>query len=560
MGPFRLSLFILAMWAALAPLVWADQPDSTSQFGTGPHRNNVAEGENLPQIWPRKPLDKWAAPLGSETRGSPVVAGGKVLIGTNNDGGYLSRAPSSQDMGVLLCFDEGNGDLLWQYCCAKLPGGKLRDFPGIGICSTPFVEEDRLWFVSSRAEVVCLDTEGFHDGQNDGPVLDEPAEGTLEADVVWRLDMMRLGVKQHNMANCSVTSCGSVLLVCTSNGVDRDHTTIPAPQAPSFLALEKASGKVIWSDNSPGTNILHGQWASPAVVTVDGSPQAVFAGGDGWLYSFAPLGDGRGGPRLLWKFDCNPKTSHWIYMARSDRNNLLATPVAYDQVILIGTGRSPDQGKGEGLLWCVDATRGRSGSDVSHQLGHEGEDRTPEQRRIQAVDPVSGGRVRPNPMSAERWRYGGVDQDGDGKLSHRERMHRTISSVAVKDDLVIAPDIAGVVHCLDATTGAPWWSCDVFAPIWASPLIAGERVVIADEDGVLSIFTLSRDPRQAMRILPGGKGVPVLQWEMSSAIYGTPALSKGVLFVATQDELHAIDLAGSISNGAPPPGPKPAAR
>jgi len=32
------------------------------------------------------------------------------------------------------------------------------------------VEGDRLWFVTNRGEVICLDTKGFSDGEDDGPV------------------------------------------------------------------------------------------------------------------------------------------------------------------------------------------------------------------------------------------------------------------------------------------------------------------------------------------------------------------------------------------------------
>ena len=53
---------------------------------------------------------------------------------------------------------------------------------------------------SSRGEVKCLDTEGFHDGENDGPFTDEVTENS-EADVVWVLNMMTtLGVSQHTGA------------------------------------------------------------------------------------------------------------------------------------------------------------------------------------------------------------------------------------------------------------------------------------------------------------------------------------------------------------------------
>jgi hypothetical protein len=46
---------------------------------------------------------KWSARLGSETFGSPVVAGGKVFIGTNN---LVPRNPALKgNRGALMCFD-----------------------------------------------------------------------------------------------------------------------------------------------------------------------------------------------------------------------------------------------------------------------------------------------------------------------------------------------------------------------------------------------------------------------------------------------------------------------
>ena len=34
--------------------------------------------------------------------------------------------------------------------------------------------------------------------------------------------------------------------------------------------------------------IMHGQWSSPALGVIDGKPQVVFAGGDGWVRGFEP--------------------------------------------------------------------------------------------------------------------------------------------------------------------------------------------------------------------------------------------------------------------------------
>ena len=75
----------------------------------------------------------------------------------------------------------------------------------------------------------------------------------------------------------------------TSNGVERDHITIPNPRAPSFLALDKKTGEIEPGTNrDPGENILHGQWSAPSYIVAGGRPQVVFPGGDGWLRSYDP--------------------------------------------------------------------------------------------------------------------------------------------------------------------------------------------------------------------------------------------------------------------------------
>ncbi len=514
-----------------------------AQLGFASSRNNVAPSSEVPRTWATKRCVQWERGLGTQTNGSPIVAGGKVFIGTNNGGGYLNRSHSDVDLGVLLCVDEATGDLLWQYSCEKLLSGNVHDFKEVGICSTPLVEGDRLWFVSSRGEVICLDAEGFRDDENDGPHIEEQFSTALEADIVWRLDMMgELCVEQHNMANCSVTTVDDVLLVCTSNGIDRAHERVPAPESPSFLGINKHSGQLIWSDNSPGANVLHGQWSSPTVAVTGNVTQAIFAGGDGWMYSFDPRGDGTGNAKLLWKFDCNSKTSRWIDRDRGERNNIIATPVVHGHCVYVATGRDPTRHEGRGRLWCVDAAMNFGGSDVSEELAFDSDGKPMAHRRTQAVDRSHGEVVRVNPNTAARWCYTGSDANSDGKLAHREQMHRTISSVAIKDGLLIAVDISGVVHCLDATRGSGFWTYDTLEKTWASPLIVGDRVIIADEGGTISIFKLSADPEIAMRVAADGERVPIVRWNLDGEIRATPTVSKGILFAATQEKLYALRL------------------
>ena len=89
--------------------------------------------------------------------------------------------------------------------------------------------------------------------------------------VLWDYDMIgKLGVFPHNMTASSIVAYGNLIYVVTGNGVDDTHKHVVAPDAPSIVCFNKNTGKVVWTNNSPGPNVLHGQWASPAVVEVNG--------------------------------------------------------------------------------------------------------------------------------------------------------------------------------------------------------------------------------------------------------------------------------------------------
>jgi outer membrane protein assembly factor BamB len=542
-----------------------------NQWGGSPSRNNTPVGHNMPTEWEVGDIDfrtgewdpksgkniKWVARLGSQTYGNPVVSGGKVFIGSNNGGGWIERYPYDYDLGVLLCFDIKDGKFLWQHSNEKLPTGRVHDWPEQGVCSAALVEGDRLYYVTNRGELVCLDTEGFHDGENDGEVQDEEAvakkradaakkayDMQKEADVVWRYDMMKeLGVSQHNMASCSLTSAGDLLFVCTSNGVDVEHNYIPAVDAPSFFVMNKKTREILWTDKSPGANILHGQWSSPAYGVLGGVPQVLFGGGDGWLYSFAPEGDGNGHAKLLWKFDCNPKTSFYTVSGRATRNHLIGTPVIYDGLVYIAVGEDPEHGVGVGHLWCVDPAKKLDGSDVSPELAFNSADPSKPipHKRLQAVDEKVGDFVRPNPQSAAVWHYAEQDANGDGKIDFEETMHRTVGSAVVKDGILYIADFAGLFHCLDAKTGKVNWTYDTLSATWGSPLVVDGKVYIGDEDGEVAIFRHSADPKVAMKN-EGGSMVPYYgEIQMGSSVYTTPVVADNVLYIANKSHLFAIE-------------------
>jgi outer membrane protein assembly factor BamB len=518
-----------------------------NQWGGSPQRNNVSPATGVPTDWEPGEFDPvtgawqpetsrnvaWVASLGSQSYGNPVVAGGKVFVGTNNGKGWLKRYPPEVDLGCLLAFGIEDGSFLWQDSSEKLPTGRVHDWPLQGICCAPLVEGDRLWYVTSRGEVKCLDTEGFRDGENDGPFTAEKAPADDEADIVWTLDMMKqLGVSQHNMCSCSVTSAGDLLFVNTSNGVDEGHINLPNFEAPSFLCIDKRDGRLLWADNTPGANVLHGQWSSPTYAEIDGVPQVLFGGGDGWLYAFdargeAPAAAGTGRARKLWEFDCNPKESKYTLGGRADRNHIIGTPVVHDGLVYIAVGEDPEHGEGVGHLWCIDPTKR---GDVSSELAVSVNDPTRPlpRRREQAVIKEQGEVARPNPNSAAVWHYPGFDADGNGKLAFEETMHRTCGTVAIHEGLLFVADFSGLFHCLDAKTGRPHWTHDMLAASWGSPLIVDGKVYVGDEDGDISVF----------RLAPGKELLAEIN--MGNSVYSTPIVADGTLYIANKSHLFAI--------------------
>ena len=105
-------------------------------WGGTPQRNMINTVEkNIPDTWDvttGKNI-KWVAQLGSQSFGNPVVAGGKVFVGTNNQS---ERQPKVKgDKGVVMCFREADGKFLWQNVHDKLASGRVNDWPKQGICS-----------------------------------------------------------------------------------------------------------------------------------------------------------------------------------------------------------------------------------------------------------------------------------------------------------------------------------------------------------------------------------------------------------------------------------------
>ncbi len=491
-----------------------------TMWGKTPDRNMVTSEKDPPTDWkvpsaedPKGTNILWTAQLGSKSYGNPVISDGMVFVGTNNE---AKRDPAiAADGGVLMAFDQATGKFLWQRYSAKLPTGRVNDWPGEGLCSTVYTEPGRLWYCTNRCEVVCLDI---------GP---EAMKAGLPKEV-WSYDMIKkLGVFPHNMTSCAIASWGDFVYAITSNGVDDTHKHVVAPAAPSIVCLNKKTGELVWSDNTPGANVLHGQWASPAIVEVKGRPLVIAPLGDAWVYAF----DARTG-EIVWKFDSNPKDA--VYP--QTRNELIATPVIVDNKFMyIANGQDPEHGEGYGHLWCVDITKA---GDVSAELDANPDLPKPKpgEELINEPAKIASRKGKPNPNSAVVWHYSEFDLDRDGKLSRGEHMNRSISTCCVSDGLVFAPDFSGFLHCLDAKTGQIYWTTDMESAIWGSPLVADGKVYLTDEEGDVRIFAASKEFK---KLSPDDEHL-----NLGSASYCSPVFVDGVLYLTDRERLFAIKTGG----------------
>jgi outer membrane protein assembly factor BamB len=470
-------------------------------------KNMVSEETGLPDTFEpgRKQSDgtidrstatnvKWGVKLGDAFYSTPSVAGGNVYVGGVHD----------RD-GIFTCFDAGTGERLWQWRAPAREFPRKTDGfaigisvipPQIGVCSSAAIDGDRVYFVSNRFDVICLDAAGSPPGPDEG-----------RARVIWTYDMFKeLGVFPCDAANGSPLIVGDLLYVTTSNGVDRNtfsdpsrekHRKIPAPDAPNLIVLDKRDGRLVATDDAPiMQHILHGQWSSPSSGVVDGRRLVFYGGGDGRLYAFEALASPADKPlrlKTVWSCDCNPpeykETGQWdpiTYYCLGDKrvhgtlnkddgafvgeSEIIATPVFASGYVYVAIGADPAHGRGRGALHCIDP---RGSGDIT-----------------------ATGKV---------WTYQGLD--------------RTLSTVSVAQGLLYVSDVGGRLHCLDAATGRLHWIHDAKCEVWGSTLVADGKVYMPTSKA-LWVLEAGQELKILSRISLGGK------------IYASPVAANGTLYFA----------------------------
>jgi outer membrane protein assembly factor BamB len=493
--------------------------DDAPQWGQAWSRNMVSAERGLPDSFDadKKTNVKWIAELGSESYSSPVVARGRVLVGTNNE---RPRDPRQEgDRAVLLCLDEKDGRLLWQLVVPKLSADEKDDYldwPKAGFCSEPSVEGDRAYTLTNRGELVCLDLAGMDNG-NDGPYQDEarhmaprghaPVEPSpTAADILWLCDLVKeAGIRTHDQVHGSILIDGDLLYVNSNNGVDNTHRVIRKPDAPGVVVVNKQTGRLVARDGRRiGPNTFHVAWCSPSLGEVNGRRLLFFGGPDGICYAFEafksppPPADGTLATlKDAWQFDTDPKAPKtdvhkWVTNRREGPSVIMGMPVFHDGRLYITSGGDLWWGKRDGRLQCIDATGAA------------------------ATGAAAGGASGSGDVtkSAEIWSY---------PLSRE-----TSATPAVHDGLVFVTDCGGVIHCVDAATGKPVWTHKAAGDFWASPLVADGKIYAGTRRGQFVILSATREKKLLATI------------DLHDPISATVTAANGVLYVGTARNLYAV--------------------
>ena len=513
---------IALLMAADVPLIFAgDQP----QWGEPWSRNMVSNEKHLPDSFDPKTGRniKWVVKLGSQAHSTPVVAGGRVFIGTNNE---EPRDPRHRgDRGVFMCLDEKTGALLWQLVVPKRDEDAYMDWPRMGMSSEATVEGERVYLVDNRGAVLCLDANGLANG-NDGPFHDEAAyltpsatnatprqqvgaethpetlrpppdgkliePGALDADIIWKFDLVAdAGIWPHDAAHSSILIHGNHLYLNTANGVDNTHKRIRAPNAPSLVVLDKRTGEWIGRDDEHiGPNVFHNGWSSPSLGKVNGRELIFFCGGNGVVYAFEPLPElqvaATSPSRLkkVFQFDFDPaapKTDvHKFNGNRRDGpSNLYGMPVFYRNRLFVAGGGDLWWGKNVAWLKCIDARR--------------------------------TGNITTNGLV---WSY--------------PLEKHVLATPAVADGLVFIADCGRRFHCVDAETGQLIWTHEIKGEVWASPLVADGKVYLGTRSGAFYVFAAAKEKKILAEL------------ELGDPISATTTAANGLLYVATMTKLFAV--------------------
>lgn len=174
----------------------------------GPNRDNISTETGLLDRWPADgPPLAWKTDGLGEGYSSVAIVGGRIYTMGNRG-----------DDEMVLCLDAADGKPVW----SRRNGAAYREGQGNGPRGTPTVDGDHLYALGANGDLSCLKT--------------------ADGEVVWQLNIL----KESGADNITWGISESVL-------IDGDHLICtPGGRSAAMVALDKLTGKPVWSSSVPG--------------------------------------------------------------------------------------------------------------------------------------------------------------------------------------------------------------------------------------------------------------------------------------------------------------------
>jgi eukaryotic-like serine/threonine-protein kinase len=258
-------------------------------------------------------------------------------------------------------------------------------------------------------------------------------------------------------------------------------------------ALERASGATRWMrETGPDRKLKWGKegwdYLIPAPAIRDG---VVYAGsGDGGLYAL----DSENGS-VRWKYQTGGR--------------IRATPALHDGVVYVGSG--------DGYFHAVDAASGeRVWRFATEGVDLHGADFGFDRTQITGSANVTDGAVYFGSRDARLY---ALDRQSGRELWRVEEPSAWViaTPVVTPDVIYSARSSSAQVRAVDRASGDELWQRAANSPVFASPVIVGNRLYIASEAGTLYAFDRT-------------SGRELWAMEAGASIWGTPVAHDGRLY------------------------------
>ena len=261
----------------------------------GPLGTGTAPDAHPPLDWNEQENIRWKTELPGKGHSTPIIWGDHIFLTTAIPFGEslkpkFSDAPGAHDnlpvtqhhKFVVVCVDRNDGKILWQKTVREALPHEGAHYTASLASASPVTDGELLFAFFGSFGLYCLDFDG---------------------NLLWEKDFGLMHSKHGHGEGSSPALYGNTVII------NWDH------EEDSFLvALNKTTGEQIWkADRAEETS-----WASPIIVEHNGKQQVIVAGTD-----------------RVRGYDLATGASIWE--CRGMSSNIVATPVAADGVVYVGS-------------------------------------------------------------------------------------------------------------------------------------------------------------------------------------------------------------------------------